>query len=300
MKKTQVISILSIIAVVLVGIIVGYNYLNNDANLQYVTISINPNIELAVNEDNKVVEAIPVNEDADILLADLNLVGMSIEEASTKIIDEAIEMGYIDELSDENAVMISTYGEEENRRTELQDRIIDRLNNHFETRKVYAVLVTRGLSEELKQEADNYGISYGKMLLVDRVSNLNTDLNKEELVNMSIREIQGEVKNVVSARHQDLKMTIDDAKDAWKQEKNEVKKEYQDRIDGFKSDLWEVEKTRGDNVSPDQKDQIIDSIIEDKKEEIKRNVEEIKREIKDTTARNVDAVKERIRDIKNR
>ena len=52
-----------------------------------------------------------------------------------------------------------------------------------------------GVTDEMKSDADEYGISYGKMLLVEKALVLDTDLNKENLVTLSVKEIQSLIKS---------------------------------------------------------------------------------------------------------
>ncbi len=72
----------------------------------YVSIDINPSIELTVDENNKVVSVYAANEDANILLyEEEGILGASIEDAIAKITELAIELGYLDE---ENKVVGTT------------------------------------------------------------------------------------------------------------------------------------------------------------------------------------------------
>ena len=311
MKKFYFLGIVMIIVLLGIGGLGLYKSFTKE-KLQFVTININPDVELAVNSDNEIVEVIPVNEDAEIMISDLDLVGLDVEAASTLIIDEAIEMGYIDEYSDENAVMIGAYGDNEEKRTDLETKIINKLNSHFETRKVYAVLVAKGLSDELKQEADNYGISNGKMLLVAEAVALNPELKKEQLVDMSIREIQGEIKSYVTDRREALKTTMTQARETWKQEKAELKVETRAKVEEFKAGILDEQKEVYRNLTADEKREVIDTLLEEKRKQLKESVneikEEIKQDVKETTdnynypvvENNLDAIKERIKDRKNR
>ena len=63
-------------------------------NYAYVTIDINPSVELIV-KDGKVVSINAGNEDASILLSGEDLVGLTVEEATGKIVKLAEELGYL-------------------------------------------------------------------------------------------------------------------------------------------------------------------------------------------------------------
>ncbi|MBE7077480.1 MAG: hypothetical protein E7377_02105 [Clostridiales bacterium] len=80
----------------------------------YVNLDINPEVELTIDTENKVVSVYGGNEDGLVLLyEETGIVGADVEDAVEKIIDLAVEMGYLDE---ENKVVgtsvVSTDGKE--------------------------------------------------------------------------------------------------------------------------------------------------------------------------------------------
>jgi hypothetical protein len=299
MKGKRILIIL--VAVVLFAALsyVVYNF--NQKPLSFLSISINPDIELAVNEDNIVKEVIPINEDADIITSDLELVGKTVEEASDSIVDAAIETGYIDEYSEENTVIVTTTNEDETIRKALEDKVMARLNKHFEERKIYPVLVANGLDDELKAEAASLDIINGKMLLVDRAVAVNPDLNKTELAKMSVKEIQQKIKDYVTARHDALKQSREELKTKWQQEKATLKTEYNNKVDALKDNLLKNAGINTDNMTPAQKNAAVKELLQNKKDQIKNKINEVKDELKNEVQQDViPTVKNRIENIRER
>ena len=68
----------------------------------YLAIDINPSIELLVRE-NKVVGVKAGNDDASVLLSGEDFTGMTVEEASEKIVALAEKMGYLNEKAEVNS-----------------------------------------------------------------------------------------------------------------------------------------------------------------------------------------------------
>lgn len=323
MKKIYILIGILIIAVIGVLGYVGLKEVNKNKDTvddevskveptSFVTISINPEIELGLDEQDKVVEVISINEDADILTSDLNLVGLTIEDASTKIIDSAMETGYLDEYSDENTVVVTTICDNEEKRKALEEKVMTKMNAHFETRKIYPILVAKGLDDDLKAEAESYDISYGKMLLVDYASALNDTLSKDDLVDMSIRDIQDEIRDYIKERHNALKTTLQEAKEEWKEQKTRLKQDYKDKIEELKANISEEHKEEFKNMTSDQKQEAIKNYLSAKKEVIKNNINDIKNNIKEemneynypvleNNAENIkENIKERIEERRNK
>lgn len=71
---------------------------HKDKELAYVSLDINPSIELIVDKDNKVVSVRGENEDGQVLLyGETGIEGEKIDAAVDKITDLAVKYGYLDE-----------------------------------------------------------------------------------------------------------------------------------------------------------------------------------------------------------
>ncbi|MFW6284735.1 MAG: anti-sigma-I factor RsgI family protein, partial [Bacillota bacterium] len=94
--------------------------LDNDADAKdsteentYLTVDINPSVEFIVNEDDEIESYTALNEDGEVVIADLDLEGKDYDEAMDLYLEEATELGYIDVDADDNAVQISTNEDDE-------------------------------------------------------------------------------------------------------------------------------------------------------------------------------------------
>ena len=76
---------------------------NSQASEIIVGIDINPSIEFTVDENDIVTSFNLVNEDALILCADVEFIGMNVEEAIELFIQLATEAGFIDVEAEDNA-----------------------------------------------------------------------------------------------------------------------------------------------------------------------------------------------------
>ena len=110
----------------------------------YVTIETNPSVELVIGEDNIVVSVNGLNEDGKLLLSSEDLEGLSIEEATQKIIELTEQLGFtvqgtIDEQSQEIKVSVSATNEK--LATNLQEIITSETQKAVEELDLDAVVV---------------------------------------------------------------------------------------------------------------------------------------------------------------
>src|SRR5690606_19038348 len=85
----------------------------------YMTVDINPSMEFIVTKSEKVVYVNALNEDAEVLLTDLQLEGKDLELVMEIVIDAAINLGYIDAESEATYVSVLTISNDQ----EAQERI---------------------------------------------------------------------------------------------------------------------------------------------------------------------------------
>lgn len=297
MKRNYVIGLL--LVVIIAGLAYGLLVSGKDT-LRYVNISINPEIQLAVNQDDEVKEILAINEDADVLLSDLDLIGMNIDDAANEILDEAVETGFIYEYSDENLVLITAIDENEEERIEFEEKLAKTMNEYANGKGIYPIILTKGLNESLKTEALTFEISNGKMLLVDRAASLDSTQTREALAKMSVKEIQQMIKNVITNRHEELKSTAEELKVQWQEEKTLLINANEAKIKRVKDDILEDEvKGNTNKMTDEEKADAVSEIIETKKQEIQENVNEIKDEVnQEPNGKTYQEVKEEISSIK--
>lgn len=286
MKRLYIIiGILIAIIFALVGYIIflKMEFKDNDTQkesteaVSYLTLSINPDIELALNTNDVVVEVIPINDDADVLTSDLDLVGLKVEDAADALIDSAMETGYLDENSSENTIVVTTVNDDETDREALESKIMTSISTHLELKEIYPVLVAVGLDDELKAEADTYDISYGKMLLIEKATTLDSTLSKDELATMEVKDIQAIIKDYVTERRNQVKATVAELK----QEKQELKQTYSEKVQALKDSLAEEHSEELQSMTEAQRTEAMTSYLKEAKEQIKNSIKNVVDEIEE-------------------
>lgn len=106
-KKASIIYLISIAVIVAITCcyIIFAGITTKDYN--YVQLEVNPRIEFICDKKFKVVSASPLNNDARVVLSDLNLIGLDVDKASTVFLDECAKTGFIDVNGLNNATNIT-------------------------------------------------------------------------------------------------------------------------------------------------------------------------------------------------
>lgn len=121
--KKLITMLLSLVFVGTIGAFVGCSNTADADKQAYVSIDINPTIELIVDEYSNVVSVRGENEDGQaILYQEAEIEGKSIDEAIQRITDLAIEYGY---LSEENKVVETLVSSKDN---EFAEKILEKIN----------------------------------------------------------------------------------------------------------------------------------------------------------------------------
>lgn len=175
----------------------------------YLAIDINPSIELEVDEDKKVVSTRALNKEAMLLLYDCNFDNLNLEDVITEIVTLAIEIGYIDESLDSNALMITTINNDELIESEISELALTTISSYLEKnnlRKKVNVLTSN--NSEVKNLAKELGVSVGKYQLISKACNTLESLTIDEAKTMSVRELNEIINHVKQEEIDDFRQSL--------------------------------------------------------------------------------------------
>lgn len=199
----KVVYSLALVFIFVIGVFVGLSFDKEDIYTKEASIylDVNPSIEIQVDKHNKVVEFVAGNEDGEKILNEINLKHVEVETALYAIIGSMYTNGYLNE--DYNSILVSVDNYGEDNIVDLDD-ISVKINEIFEDNKnMECSIIAQKVDDdekELKEKAEQYGISIGKMKLIEKIieeSDIYSEDNIEELVNMSIHELDLIYKSLV-------------------------------------------------------------------------------------------------------
>ncbi len=270
---------IALVLIVSLALIYGaYYFMSNSEEYSITIIDVNPSLMLFSNENDVIVDTEMLNDDAYIAFDDEELVGMELEEAVDHVIDSLIDMGYIDEFSDENEISIETEQEGEVDNSEFRNKVLARVQAKLNERGINATVGET--DEDIATEASEKGIEHAKLMVMRAAMNKNEDLTEEELLDMSIRDIA----RLIS---QNAKRT-----------REIIEEEHGEDFEAMRSKIKEERQIIGEIISENVADfselttEERKEIIEENKERIQLIVSETKDRVKNGAFENAEQVKE--------
>jgi len=210
----------------------------------YVTIDINPSIDLTVNDKDKVVDANALNEDGELLLLELDLIGKSYDEAIELILDKAIDLGFIDIESVETVVSVSAVGESAEFGETVRTKVMNKINEAFEERAMMGKAVQKAADESTVAQAGQLGTTPEKLNLAQRACELDDTLVLEDAVAMTAEELMAKIATK-KAENKDVSQAL---KDEFQAARQLIWDEYMPDIQALEEQIEALEATSGDTT----------------------------------------------------
>ena len=165
-------------------------YLQNNTVASVVSLDVNPSVTLNVNSKEKVLSAVPVNEDGGDILAGMDLTGVQLDVAMNAIVGALLTQGYVDELA--NSILITVEDDDADRGARLQQELTDQADAILANTSVNGAILSQTIqnSQQLQELSDTYGITTGKAALIQTIVDTGNSLHTfEELVGLSINDL---------------------------------------------------------------------------------------------------------------
>jgi len=178
-----------------------------------VSIDVNPSIQLTVSKDDKILSAVALNKDAEVVLADMELKKVDLDTALNAIIGSLLKNGYLDEVY--NAINVCVENNDTQRADEISEKVKQEINNLMIQNDLIGDVnsQTCPVDQQLKELAEKYGVSVGKLTLAQKVSE-NLDISLDVAVRFTISELWAllEAEDVELLTKDDVvKIAVEDA-----------------------------------------------------------------------------------------
>ncbi len=173
-------------AAALVLTLAGIAYCSSAA---YISIDVNPSVELELNRFGNVIAARPLNEDAERVLSGVNIMNRSYEYALDAILGVEILDGYI---NDKAVVLVAVQSDD----PAMQDSVLKKVEQTAKTAESGGALA-RCITVDAgtKEEAKSYGVSAGKYSAIKQLQQKDPTATVEKYKDSSMNEILGWTDN---------------------------------------------------------------------------------------------------------
>ncbi|WP_297424232.1 hypothetical protein [Clostridium sp.] len=185
----------------------GYAYAKTTP-VAYVSLDINPSVELGVNTFDQVISVEAYNEDGQKVLEGTNLVDSNVSEAVKTVISNAVSDGYIkedDTLADNTAsttatttaaVEITVSTDKEKVAIKLEESLKEVADKTLENNNLEAGVETDKVALARRDKARQLGITPGKLNLIQKLQALDPTIKVEDYKSSSVKDIQKKVKEL--------------------------------------------------------------------------------------------------------
>ena len=188
------------------GGMAGVRYQQAHAVASVVSLDVNPCVRLEVNRAEEVLSATPMDEDARIVMEGMDLTGTDLDVAVNAIVGSLLKHGYVDELA--NSVLVSVEDADAARGAALEEKLSGEIAQVLEEASINGAILSQSFAgdDQLRQKAEEYGISQGKAVLIQSLVDQSTHLTFESLAGLSINELNL-LANSAAAKDKDSQTT---------------------------------------------------------------------------------------------
>lgn len=158
----------------------------------YVTMDINPSVEIVVDQNNKVMSVKAQNDDADVMLyGEASLEGLDLQVAADEVLDLAVKYGYLTE--DNSTVEVSISCDTASVETAIKEKMQAAVDEAKSGVDFAISLATEGLlsvkTEIAALEEKYQDVSSGKYSLIIEAMAMDNTLTFDEAYNMSTKDL---------------------------------------------------------------------------------------------------------------
>ena len=148
----------------------------------YISLRINPEIEMIADEKGKVIYANAINEDGEVVLSVTSLEGMDAEDAAVEFTETAAELGYLDPQGETDTVYIGVEGNDE-----IEESLTKNVRDYFNNNGINGHVSEETLNKYADRAAE-WGVSTGHVKLLMRVLDAYPEMTDTELLEMSVKD----------------------------------------------------------------------------------------------------------------
>lgn len=246
-KAWSVMGVAALLAIIFIPFLSLQMLIAPEVAVAYVTVDINPSIELGLDKDDKVILFKALNKEGNQILDNIDILNLPVENAIELITEEAIKEKYLSS-NKENTVLISYSTEKHNKQKEYSQKssrnkeeyLEGKVKEVVERNKQKAVVEVIYVSPKVRNKAQEVGLSTGKYTLMleawEQGIEISPEHIKEKNIMTAIKEVGGNPNQVLEHIHMN-KFDEENSEDLlmkYNKKLKEYEKKITDKIDVVK------------------------------------------------------------------
>lgn len=156
-------SVVLVLAIAVAGLMVLLNNSNNTPDY-VMECEINPKVQFVMNSDDKVISVNYLNEDAEVLLKEVNFKGMKAEDASRLFVELSTNAGYLQYDTTGTEIKIDIISDKTaEEKQAIKNAVVEKVHSYLDENGIIACAVV-DLEKSLSQALENLGYSASELL----------------------------------------------------------------------------------------------------------------------------------------
>jgi hypothetical protein len=166
----------------------GAAYAYYQTPVSYLSLDINPSVEIGVNAFDKVVKVEGINDDGNKILAKINIKGSNVTVAISMLVSSAVDNGFI---ADNGSSVVSLTSETDNSNTaaKLENDAETGVNQALQETDKTATVLKDNVALARRDQARALGISPGKLNLINKLRKVDPTATVDENKDASVKDI---------------------------------------------------------------------------------------------------------------
>ncbi len=180
----------------------------------FVSIEINPTVVFLVDDDDTVLSLDLVNRDAEIVYAEMDLIGETIDDALASWIEAVVRCGYLEPDVVLQSITIASRHTDDTKDTDFRDRIGAVIEDTLEPLGIAAMILdAKDVDTSVQELMQNHDLSEGHARIVNHYLALFDDVSLEEAITKDVGELIHDLSEIHASRLEHFKEELEsDAK----------------------------------------------------------------------------------------
>lgn len=154
-----------------------------------IEMDVNPSLKLELNGENRVINVLALNDDAEKVLGDMNLKDTDLEVATNALIGSLLKNGYLSKEA--NTILLSVDSQSMEQEDKLKSDLTESIQSLLKASSIEGAVLYQSMSDDqlLLEKANALNIPIGKAQFIQGIIEKYPDLTFDELAKMSVHDL---------------------------------------------------------------------------------------------------------------